>query len=194
MSAVAQAKTKYPREVACAVAREICAAMKPVCDRLIVAGSLRRRKQEVGDVEILFIPSFGRVLSEGELFPTPRGNLADDMILSLVSFNMLQPRLNVNGGTAMGPQNKLMVHVATGVPVDLFTATDHNWWSYLVCRTGGKMSNTQLAARAQEQGYKWHPYRGCFERRSDGAITRIESERHAFEFVGLAYQEPCERA
>ena len=49
-------KQKFPRAAALAVAKELCDALKPLAEKLIVAGSLRRRKQEVGDVEIVFVP------------------------------------------------------------------------------------------------------------------------------------------
>lgn len=35
-----------------------------------------------------------------------------------------------------GSKNKLMRHRASGIPVDLFSATTANWFNYLVCRTG----------------------------------------------------------
>ncbi len=56
MSDTPIAKTKYPRADAIAVARELCAVLKPVAARIIVAGSLRRQRPMVGDVEILYIP------------------------------------------------------------------------------------------------------------------------------------------
>ena len=49
-------KTKYPRAEALNVAKQMCVSLADITDRLIVAGSLRRRKAEVGDVEILYIP------------------------------------------------------------------------------------------------------------------------------------------
>jgi len=52
------AKVKYPRMAALSVAKELCDLLKPVTQRLIVAGSLRRRKEQVGDVEIVFIPKW----------------------------------------------------------------------------------------------------------------------------------------
>ena len=63
-------KVTFPRAVAIQVARELCEALKPHCERLIVAGSLRRGKQEVGDVEILYIPKRG-LGKDGELFEKP---------------------------------------------------------------------------------------------------------------------------
>lgn len=71
----ATSKTRFPRALALDVARELVAALKPVCDRLVIAGSLRRRKTEVGDVEVLYIPRFETV--RDGLFDTAQLNLAD---------------------------------------------------------------------------------------------------------------------
>ena len=49
-------KQKFPRADALSVAKKLCDALKPVCARIIVCGSLRRRKPTVGDVEVLFVP------------------------------------------------------------------------------------------------------------------------------------------
>ena len=39
-----------------AVAAELCRGLKSATARMVVAGSLRRGKAEVGDIEILYIP------------------------------------------------------------------------------------------------------------------------------------------
>lgn len=185
-------KPKFPRKVACDVARELCAALQPATDRLIVAGSLRRRRAEVGDVEMVYIPRHGLGTQPGELLQQSC-NLADNAIAKLEAAGVLARRLSKNGTEAYGPKNKLMVHVPTGLPVDLFATTPAYWWNYLVCRTGPAMLNTLLASRAQEMGYKWHPCHSGFERLSDRQIIPMESERHVFEFLGLRYLEPWER-
>ena len=50
-----QTKPRFARHVALTVANELLEILKPVCDRVIIAGSLRRGKQWVGDMEILYI-------------------------------------------------------------------------------------------------------------------------------------------
>lgn len=37
-------KRRWPRSIAVGVARELCSVLNPLCERLIVAGSLRRGK------------------------------------------------------------------------------------------------------------------------------------------------------
>lgn len=194
-------KPKFDRSVALAVAKALCGALAPACERLIVAGSLRRRKERVGDVEILFIPKFESVAPAKDDFfevkkPVPVA-LTDAVIARLEADGVLERRTNINGSVMFGPKNKLMLHKASGVPVDLFTATAENWWNYLVCRTGPAESNTRICMAAQERGWKWNPYGPGFTRGGEPAgppeVRRMESEREVFEFVMLPFKEPWER-
>lgn len=188
-----QAKPRFPRAAALDVCRELCRELKPVTERLIVAGSLRRRKEEVGDVEILFIPKWGKITRPDQLF-AETCNITEATIETLRFRGVLDARLNKDGREAMGPKNKLMVHRASGIPVDLFTASPENWWNYLVCRTGGAESNVLIATVAREQGYSWSPYGSGFIRLSDQRLIPMTSEQHVFEFLGLPYLQPWERA
>jgi len=182
-------KPKYPRAVALDVCRDLVKQLGPVCERLIIAGSLRRRKEEVGDVEILFIPKTGTVYTTS-LFGE-QGSLADAHIEDMITTGRLIKRPNKNGGFTYGAKNKLMIHAASGVPVDLFTATEVNWWNYLVCRTGPAESNARIASLAIAKGFRWSPYGAGF---TEGRrIIPMNSEREVFAFVGLDYLEPWER-
>jgi DNA polymerase/3'-5' exonuclease PolX len=184
------AKVRWPRAAALDVARELCVRLKPFCERMIVAGSLRRRKHEVGDVEILYVPK--REERAEDLFRTHRVSLADEEIGRMLREGVLSKRPSVNGATAWGEKNKLALH-RTGMPVDLFAVKDECWWNYLVCRTGPKESNIKIANAAQELGYKWNPYGEGFSRLSDGVMAQMGSEAEVFRFVGLPYAEPWER-
>ncbi len=183
-------KKKYPRALAMEVAAELCRELKPACVRMVVAGSLRRRKEQVGDVEILFIPMFEEV-PDG-LFDVRLENRADQVLQALIGRGVIKARENVNGSTAWGAKNKLAMHVRTGVPVDLFTATAENWFNYLVCRTGGAQSNLNIAMAAQGKGWKWNPYGAGFTNHV-GELERVESEADVFRLAGLPYKEPWER-
>lgn len=185
------AKPRFAAHEALAVARELCAALKPVCERLIVAGSMRRRRLTVGDVEILFVPKMVEV--PGDLFTRAHASLADDAIERLIAAGVIEKRRNVNGGETWGAKNKLARHVASGLPVDLFAATEANWWNYLVCRTGPAESNVAIASAARRMGWQWHPYGRGFSNLKTGEHAAACSERDVFEFVGLPYREPWER-
>lgn len=193
-SGVGGEKKRWPRAAALEVASELCAALKPSCSRLIVAGSLRRRKADVGDVEIIYIPRFED--RQFDMFTVAPVNLADKTIGDLLNSGALSKRASKTGSFAWGAKNKLAVH-RSGIPVDLFAATESNWWNYLVCRTGPADSNTRICMAAQQRGWKWNPYGAGFSRGGPLAGEPEEyivtSEEDVFRFVGLPFAQPEDR-
>ena len=189
-------KQKHPASVAWPAAKELVAALAPWCepDRLLVAGSLRRGKSQVSDIEILYVPKFADEPTPGEMFGTQTVNLASRQLLELLDQDEIAYRLNVKGQETWGEQIKLGVHVASNVPVDFFQARPESWWNYLVCRTGPAESNLRIATAARARGWKWEPYSSGFVRGNEPHDRVVmESERAVFEFVGLPYAEPQER-
>jgi DNA polymerase/3'-5' exonuclease PolX len=196
-------KQRYPRYEALAIADELVAMLLPFCDRIAIAGSLRRRKPDVGDIEILYIPT---VENRSELLTRPSDlfadsdpiktrditvNLVDEKLDELVAADVLERRKNALGREVYGEKNKLMRHIPSGIPVDLFAATAENWFSLLVCRTGSAESNTRICMAAQSMVFKWKPYEGIVDEL--GNLHSITSERELFLLVGLPYLEPWER-
>lgn len=182
---------RFPFHVAGRISMELLNALQPHCEQITVAGSLRRLKADVGDIEILYVPRFGQVTGES-LFPST-DNLADRAIEGMLAAGWLAKRKNIKGATMWGDQNKLAVHVASGIPVDLFATTAASWFNYLVCRTGPADSNKRIAAAAQAKGWTWKPYSPGFTRLSDGEQRAVTSEEEVFQFVGLPYQKPQDR-
>lgn len=169
---------KYERAVACTAARELCNALKPVTSRLVVAGSLRRRATKVGDVEILYVPAEG----------------CDELVADWLDRGVLSKRPNRRGHYCWGEKNKLAIHAATSVPVDLFATTEENWWVSLVFRTGSLDMNLLLTRSALRHGRTLKAY-GCGVQRlrPPYEIIAATSEQHVFELCGVAYREPWQR-
>jgi len=169
-------------------AEKIAEQLKPLlepaceCERVVVVGSIRRRKPEVGDIELLCVPKF---INGVDQLDRELGALAIQRILAL--------RRNKRGSTAYGPKNKLMVHVPSGIGVDIFSTTEECWPVALVVRTGGKATNIRISMAAQERGYQFHAYGRGFTR-ADGSELICRSEADVFKAVGLAYREPWERS
>lgn len=201
MTTEAPPKVKYPAADALAVAKVLCDALKPVTERLICAGSLRRRKPMVGDVEILYIPKLEplKEFRQGDLLggefaqPINQTNMADLAINALIARGVLDQRRNSLGSIVWGEKNKLARHIASGIPVDLFAATQANWFNYLVCRTGGAENNVQVCNAAIRKGWKWNPYGEGFTD-GEGNVIPVKSEEDVFRLVGLPYLQPWVRA
>lgn len=187
-------KTKFPKETALAAARDVLKYLRPACepDRIIVAGSLRRRKQEVGDVELVYIGRRENRQVPGDMFHRRDYDLSELAIAEMERNGLLERRESITGHTAFGNKNKLMRHVPSGVPVDLFSTIETSWWNYLVCRTGPKESNTAIAQRAKDKGWAWNPYGSGFTG-PGGAAHAVTSEQDLFDFLGIPYREPWER-
>jgi len=163
-----------------AIAREIVYWLTPACERIIIAGSIRRQKPEVGDIELLCIPRYVNGIDE-----------LDRQIATLVSQGILGFRRNKLGSRVYGPKNKLMVHIPSGIGVDIFTTDEDCWPVAMVVRTGGEVTNKRIAMAAIRKGWRFRAYGDGFTT-PDGKLV-CRSERDVFEFVGLPYKEPWER-
>lgn len=183
---------RYPAKDALAVAAELCEQLNRLCSRIVVAGSLRRKKPVVGDVEILYVPQTESRPRPGDMFAHDDCDLADIRIQQLLGGFVLLKRPNKIGGFTWGPHNKLAIHKASGIPVDLFAVPEKNWWVSLVVRTGSLETNMRLTTGAQRLGKSLNAY-GCGVTNEDGSVTPATSERHVFELCGIPYLEPHER-
>ena len=163
-----------------AVADEIMGLLNGGCDRKEIAGSIRRRKPDVGDIELLCIPKYEGVIDR-----------LDRRVQGLMFQGVLALRLNKLGRKVYGPKNKLMLHVPSGIGVDIFSTTEECWPVALVVRTGGKKSNMRIATAALQKGYQFHAYGSGFT--TPGGEIVCRSEREVFEAIGLPYREPWER-
>jgi DNA polymerase (family 10) len=188
-------KPRYPAADALAVAHVLLAELEPACSRIAVAGSLRRQRPTVGDVELVYVSrEVPQARGPGDLFGDERTltQAAELRIAELIAARVLAMRPNAKGQVTFGPRNKLLVHCATGIPVDLFATQDECWFNYLVCRTGGAEHNRQICLAAHAKGWKWTPYGPGFSR-GDGEIYQVRSERDLYDFLGLPYIEPEQR-
>jgi DNA polymerase/3'-5' exonuclease PolX len=183
-------KQKFPRAEAHLVAVEMLNHLAAFCEQVEVAGSYRRGKAEVGDLEFVFVP-------RSELVPvdlfgnTQPVDLAAKRIDELVTAGVIARRTNHNGVVSWGNRNKYAVHVATGMLLDFFATTESAWFNYLVCRTGSDKTNIAICRAAIARGWSWAPYAAGFM--TPGGMRAVSSEREVFELVGLPYREPGER-
>lgn len=167
-------------EKAKAIAEKIKAVLESSCERVTIAGSIRRQKPDVGDIELLAIPKY----IDGV-------DMLDAKIQTMIYFDMLGYRLNKLGSKVYGPKNKLLLHLPSVIGVDIFSTTEECWPVALVVRTGGKSTNQEIATRALEHGMKFRAYGDGFDT-PDGHL-QCKSEQEVFQAVGLRYLEPEER-
>ncbi len=177
-------KRRFPLAQAEGVARELAELLTPACERIQIAGSLRRRKATVGDIELLCIP---RPL-ENHLFYRD----ALDQLLRgrLMPEGVLTPRINQKGSHTYGPLNKLLLHVGSGTPVDVFSAGLENWGMALLVRTGSAEFNIRVMSRFRELGMRGHAYGGVH---TPTGYVACPDEDTVFRLLGWPFMPPEER-
>jgi len=181
---------KFPASEAWQIARPLSFALQQVCERVEIAGSLRRKRPEVGDIEILFIPR----ITGSDFFEVTPVSLADGLINAWLDSGLIAKRPSKTGVFSWGDKNKLAVHVESKIPIDFFSTTQANWWNSLVCRTGGKDNNLLVTNTALAKGYSFEAYGSGFHAvNGRGERHDTTSERDVFEFIGLPYKEPQDR-
>lgn len=174
-------------EIATALEEELAKG----CAKTQIAGSLRRRKPFVNDIEILVIPKPQTKQKENDLFTEEIPG--DFWILEqLLKKGTLEKRKKCNGTLTYGPRTKLLVHTASGIPVDVFSCSPPEWVNCLFSRTGGKATNIAIASNAKRCQLAWEAFGAGF-RTKQGELIEIKSEKEIFAIVGLPYLPPSHR-
>jgi DNA polymerase (family 10) len=136
------------------------------CDRIEIAGSVRRKKADVGDIEIVCIPSEIR----GVRFPE---------FINFVN-NLTKVR-----GEPTGKYTQRML--PEGIAIDIFMCNAENWGTIFAMRTGSaKYSHYVLASTWVKMGY--HSSGGLLYK--DDEILSFREELDLFNFLGLKYVDP----
>jgi len=136
----------------------------PAVDRIDLAGSSRRRRETIGDLDVL----------------VAAGDVAQvmDHFVSLPQVNDVMLR----GDT------KCSVHLKSGLQVDLRVVRPASFGAALHYFTGSKMHNISVRDRGKRRGLKINEY-GVYEEGSEQSIGG-RSEEEVFASVGLPYIPP----
>ena len=183
---------RYGLESAKEVADDLLHLLAPHCERIAVAGSIRRKKPHVKDIELLCA---SKVTSTADLFGRAVTNwysLNRKLDGLVADRTVLKKRADKSGRYSYGEQNKLLVHVPSGVPVDVFSASTENWGMSLVVRTGPKEFNVRMMARFRELGMKGHAYGGVTDQ--EGNELDCPDEETVFRLLGWSWMPPERRS
>lgn len=151
-------------EKAKVIASSVIGALAPYCERIEAAGSIRRRKAEVKDIDLILIPR-------------DRGQL-DLMLGRMGNYNMSGMKI-------------ARVEMDT-IPLDIYFATEETWATLLLIRTGSVQNNIRLASLAKKKGWRLAASgEGLFN--GNGERIAGDSEISIYRSLGLAWQEPWER-
>jgi len=174
-------RVRFPLSMGRSVAIDIRDVLDGSCHRIEIAGSIRRGKPEVGDIELLCVPKYAP-----DLFGDAGESLLDSLITDEIAGGFLESR------GAVGPKNKLLRHVRTGIPLDVFSTTEENWGMAMFVRTGPAEWNIRAMQRFRDLGMRGHAYGGVTL--ADGTEATCLTERVVFDLLKWPYELPGARA
>jgi DNA polymerase/3'-5' exonuclease PolX len=174
---VSDNEVHYRLALADQVAAHVIEVLTPCCEKIMVAGSVRRRKETVHDVDIVLWPKVDYVAAgQTDLFGEVKTIARPVMLLNLLKdldwydapLQEAWPRI-----LKLKP-----VGAPVEVPVELYlTEPDgSNWGALLQMRTGDERFNIMLCQRAQRFGMKYRAGYGVFQgdkRMDDGTEDGI---------------------
>ena len=146
------------------IANEIKQSLEPHCEKLAVAGSVRRQRPVVKDIDFVLVPK-------------------DRYLVDIILMGL--GKLKMSG-------MKLSRVQTDSIRLDIYFATPETFATLLLIRTGSVESNIRLCAAAKRRGWRLcADGSGLFNEK--GERVAGDSERSIYQALGLPYQEPSER-
>jgi DNA polymerase (family 10) len=155
--------------------------LMPYCERIAVAGSIRRERLHPADIDLVCLP---KELVEADLFGkvVRRTNLVQSEVMR---------RITAERWVLEKSGEAYMVWHAKGIQVDLWFCRRETWGTVFMCRTGSREHNIWLAEMAKASGGHWNPHRGLTLPSTTGTVG--DTEEAIYAALGLPYVEPADR-
>ena len=148
-------------EKAKVIANSVVKALEPYCEKIVVAGSIRRQKPIVNDIDLVVVAH-------------DRWNM-DTVMRRMGSIKMAG--------------SKIARVEMDSIRLDIYFATPETFATLLLIRTGSAENNIRLASLAKRKG--WHLAAsgdGLFNEK--GERIAGDSEESIYEALGLPWQPP----
>lgn len=174
--------TKRPIQTVMPIAQRLLSALAPHCHRVELAGSLRRGRPMVGDIELVAIPIRPtNLLGEALDGPTQLDRYLDSRAIQFVK---------------RGPKYQQFQYGP--YLVDLFLATPATWGSVFTIRTGSADFSKWLVTYEPRGACPWQVSFGNANANPgrlthNGRLLSTPEESDVFNALGLAYIDPTHR-
>jgi DNA polymerase/3'-5' exonuclease PolX len=176
-------------EYALPIAEYIKSLLEPNClpGKCVIAGSIRRKKPEIGDIEIVCIAN-----------PFQTGMFEDGIATVINKWPKVKGEIDIDCKYTQRvieceklPQHLWTPTVEEKINVDIFFAVPENWGNILLIRTGSwKFSKLFMGTWLPQNGYKAD---GGFVYTTDGKPMVCYTEDVLFGMIGKEFIKPEDR-
>jgi DNA polymerase (family 10) len=162
--------TELPLKEAETTAEQIKTAVAPHCDKIEIAGSIRRQKATVHDIDFVMAAK-----SDSEWQKISE------------TLKHMKSKLNCQGNSVI----KALLPIQKGLfKVDFYRAQLSTFGIHLLIRTGSAEHNMWLAGYAISKGMRLKHSEGLIK---EGSVIAGETEQGVFEALGLPCPAPSQR-
>ncbi len=174
---------KLPLAKAKKWASRIVEILEPHCDRIEIAGSVRRQKPLIGDIEIVCIPK-----RDFDMFGAPIGVCAD--------FSQVVEKWEKVRGDADGRYTQRILPNTNGFTVDIFMADTDNWGWIFPLRTGSAVyaQKTFLQGLRTVNCFAEGGYVYDFTDTLHPKKLSLPEESDLYKLIGIDYVQPQDRS
>jgi DNA polymerase/3'-5' exonuclease PolX len=187
------AVTRIPLAEARESAGEVIDLLAPWCERIEIAGSIRRGRPDIGDIEIVCRPILQESLDLFGAIVVERRNMLDEWVAELLADGVFGHRPDKNGHNAVGERYKRLTY--DGIPLDLFSVLEPAQWGVIFAiRTGSSGFSHRLVTPISQGG--WMPPTMNVK---DGALWKngnpipVPEEVDLFAALGRDFVDPKDR-
>jgi DNA polymerase/3'-5' exonuclease PolX len=193
------------------IANDILQTLQPHCSIINIAGSVRRRKQEVGDIELVLIPK-KTLVEEKNLF----GEVIRTTIVIDPDFETKVKAMGrILKGKTTGRQMQVQITrvietIEHNIMLDIFMPQAHDYYRIYAIRTGSSdYAKKYIAGAWRNKGWVGTEHglrlmKECYQLdekkwalKSDIAYPQLPpvwtSEKEFFNWLGVQYLEPYDR-
>jgi DNA polymerase (family 10) len=175
-------------------AARVCRAIEPFCQRFEVVGSIRRRRPDVNDVDIVAVPR----LKTAEGTPFGSEGFAWAQIPKILGKRL-------NAAIVRKGDELICITLPDGTPenvdrgpfslfgkyqVDIYRSSEETWGVLLLIRTGSKDHNIKLCSRAKAMGLMLSAKQGILK---NGEVIASRTEEEIFATLGIPFVKPEDR-
>jgi DNA polymerase (family 10) len=146
-------------------------------EKIEVCGSYRRKKETIGDIDILIALKNSKINNQSQLINSKEAKEVMDYFLKFPDIDYIYGE----GST------KTMIRLKNGLDVDLRVVDKESFGAALAYFTGSKEHNIKLRELAIKKGYKLNEY-GLFDKNNKKIAGKTEEE--IYQKLGLQFIPP----
>lgn len=169
------------------IAEALKADLSPFCERIEIGGSIRRKKPDIGDIELVCIPKFIKIGSPQVTLTMGHIEVERNHLFDYLAVNYEGRIIKMGKKYA---QIQIGDEADVGIKVDIFTATESTWGYIFMLRTGSAEFSKWVVTKLKRHGYRLEG--GEIKKGIDHKIVAMK-EADVFDMLGIPYIEPENR-